>query len=158
MNQSSASENGGERPESEERGNRRGKVGVRTTRHDFHCKWTKDEVLRSHPSREAHQIYGSMVQKSKMEKAEPGIHVATNAFPIHVCPGIFGSEDSVMVSLEDLPQPSPNKDSLKPPYFPQSRSQSSKRLIFWGITWSTLALPGPEPLQDYSGKSWCCYH
>lgn len=90
-----AVENGGEGPESEEGRNRRGRVGRGTSRRDFRCQYTKDEVLGSHPSREAPQVIRA----------------------------------SMMVSLEDLPQPSPSKDS-ETSCFPQSRFQISKRFIF----------------------------
>lgn len=70
LNQSRSSENGGDRPESEERGNRRGRVGRGATRDDFPCQYTEDEVLGSYPSREVHQVHGPMAQESKMEKGE----------------------------------------------------------------------------------------
>lgn len=44
---------------------------------------------------------------------------------------------------------SPNKDSLKPPFFPRENVEIPKRLIFWGDIWSTWTTPGLGPLQDH---------
>ena len=63
-------------------------------------------------------IYDSGAQQGE---GEPEVQGAATAFPMHVHQGTLSSEASRMVSFEDLPHQSLNKDSLQFPAFPQTR-------------------------------------
>lgn len=107
--------------------------------------------LVSQVEKSIHQVHRSITMEPKKEKTKLAIQVAVNAFPMYVHQGTLSFEDCMMVSSENLSQPSPNI-LWNLTLLPQEDFPNPKRLIFWGIIWSTWATPGPEQLQDYPGQ------